>query len=161
MRLAFYAPMKPPTHAVPSGDRRMARLLMAALEAAGKQPELAATLRSYEGAGDRARQDAIRRAGAAEAAALIERYSAAGLTAATTSDESSCRTASGKLDTMRFGSGFWPGSCLRQSPNGIMPPRAALPLALKDQHRCMPFQHARWRGHKTRPGWQARRLDRR
>ena len=31
MRLAFYAPLKPPDHPVPSGDRRMAQLLMAAL----------------------------------------------------------------------------------------------------------------------------------
>ncbi len=31
MRIAFYAPMKPPTDPVPSGDRHMARLLMAAL----------------------------------------------------------------------------------------------------------------------------------
>ena len=30
MRLAFYAPMKPPGHPVPSGDRRMARLLIQA-----------------------------------------------------------------------------------------------------------------------------------
>jgi len=31
MRIAFYAPMKPPTSPRPSGDRRMARLLMQAL----------------------------------------------------------------------------------------------------------------------------------
>ena len=35
MRIAFYAPLKPPDHPVPSGDRRMARLLMAALATAG------------------------------------------------------------------------------------------------------------------------------
>ena len=29
----FYAPLKPPTHPVPSGDRRVARLLMRAIEA--------------------------------------------------------------------------------------------------------------------------------
>jgi glycosyltransferase involved in cell wall biosynthesis len=32
-RVAFYAPMKPPTHPVPSGDRAMARNLMAAIGA--------------------------------------------------------------------------------------------------------------------------------
>ncbi len=47
MRIAFYAPMKSPDHPVPSGDRTMARLLIAALRAAGHQVELAATLRTY------------------------------------------------------------------------------------------------------------------
>jgi len=35
MRLAFYAPLKPPDHPVPSGDRRISRLLIQALERAG------------------------------------------------------------------------------------------------------------------------------
>ena len=34
-RMAFYAPLKAPDHPTPSGDRRMARLLIQALEAAG------------------------------------------------------------------------------------------------------------------------------
>ncbi|MBP2311563.1 glycosyltransferase family 4 protein [Azospirillum soli] len=48
MRIAFYAPLKAPTHPVPSGDRRMARLLMAALEAGGHEVTLACTLRSWD-----------------------------------------------------------------------------------------------------------------
>ncbi|MBP2293917.1 glycosyltransferase family 4 protein [Azospirillum rugosum] len=48
MRIAFYAPLKAPTHPVPSGDRRMARLLMAALEAAGHEVTLVSTLRSWD-----------------------------------------------------------------------------------------------------------------
>ncbi|KAA0685185.1 glycosyltransferase family 4 protein [Azospirillum brasilense] len=48
MRIAFYAPLKSPTHPVPSGDRRMARLLMAALEGAGHVVTLASTLRSWD-----------------------------------------------------------------------------------------------------------------
>ncbi|WP_035670480.1 hypothetical protein [Azospirillum brasilense] len=48
MRIAFYAPLKSPTHPVPSGDRRMARLLMAALERAGHAVTLASTLRSWD-----------------------------------------------------------------------------------------------------------------
>jgi hypothetical protein len=36
MRIAFYAPMKPPDHPQPSGDRRMANLLMQALRLAGR-----------------------------------------------------------------------------------------------------------------------------
>ena len=37
MRIAFYAPLKPPTHATPSGDRRVAGLLMEALVRAGQR----------------------------------------------------------------------------------------------------------------------------
>ncbi len=77
MRIAFYAPLKAPTHAVPSGDRRMAGLIMAALETAGHAVDLASTLRSYEGEGNAARQAAIRARGEAEAAALVRRYRAA------------------------------------------------------------------------------------
>lgn len=47
MRIAFYAPLKPPDHPVPSGDREMARLLMAALRAAGHACELVSRLRTY------------------------------------------------------------------------------------------------------------------
>ena len=47
MKLAFYAPMKPPDHPVPSGERQMARLLMRALAQAGFTPELASRLRSH------------------------------------------------------------------------------------------------------------------
>ena len=46
MRIAFYAPLKPPDHPVPSGDRRMARMLWAALRAGGHEPVLAARFRS-------------------------------------------------------------------------------------------------------------------
>lgn len=47
MKIAFYAPLKPPDHAVPSGDRQMARLLMAALARAGHRVTMASTLRSF------------------------------------------------------------------------------------------------------------------
>jgi len=74
MQIAFYAPMKPPDHPVPSGDRRMARLLMAALREAGHRVGLASRFRSYDGTGDPRRQAALRAAGGAAAAALIEGY---------------------------------------------------------------------------------------
>ncbi len=45
--IAFYAPMKPPGHASPSGDRQMARLLMRALQQAGYGVQLASELRVY------------------------------------------------------------------------------------------------------------------
>ncbi len=56
MRVAFYAPLKPPDHPVPSGDRRMARLLMTALERAGHEVDLAARLRTHDRDGDSERQ---------------------------------------------------------------------------------------------------------
>lgn len=52
MRIAFYAPLKSPDHPKPSGDRRMARLIMKALRHAGHDVWLASGLRSYDGKGD-------------------------------------------------------------------------------------------------------------
>ena len=59
MKLAFYAPLKSPNHPVPSGDRAMARAVMAALEHAGATVDLASDLRSRDGAGDPSAQGAI------------------------------------------------------------------------------------------------------
>ncbi len=47
MHIAFYAPLKPPGHPVPSGDRKMARQLVAALEAGGHRVEIASELRMF------------------------------------------------------------------------------------------------------------------
>lgn len=47
MRIAFYAPLKSPSHPVPSGDRLMARQLVRALQMAGHAVDLASELRSY------------------------------------------------------------------------------------------------------------------
>lgn len=74
MRIAFYAPMKPPDHPVPSGDRRVARLLIRALEHAGDTVELASRCRAYEGSGDAVRQAGIRAEAEAEADAIIARW---------------------------------------------------------------------------------------
>ena len=76
MRVAFYAPMKPPHHPSPSGDRRMAGLLMAALRAAGHAVETASAFRSYDGAGDSVRQRRLGAVGARLAARLVRRYGA-------------------------------------------------------------------------------------
>lgn len=65
MRLAFYAPLKPPAHPVPSGDRAMARALMTALLDMGAQVDLAATLRSRDGVGNAQVQASIMDAAAA------------------------------------------------------------------------------------------------
>jgi glycosyltransferase involved in cell wall biosynthesis len=68
MRVSFYAPLKPPDHAVPSGDRRVARLLIAALERRGHTVELASRFRSVDLAGDAAAQAGIMAEARAEAA---------------------------------------------------------------------------------------------
>jgi glycosyltransferase involved in cell wall biosynthesis len=63
VRIAFYAPLKSPTHGTPSGDRRVAGLIMQALALAGHRVELVSTFRSYDGQGDEARQAALRAQG--------------------------------------------------------------------------------------------------
>src|SRR5476649_151890 len=78
MRIAFYAPLKSPTHAVPSGDRRVGQLLIDAIERAGHMVELASTLRTYEPSGKPARQASLREQSAAIAAELVARWSGAG-----------------------------------------------------------------------------------
>jgi len=75
--IAFYAPMKPPDHPRPSGDRTMARNLLAALAAAGFAPRVATRLRSHEKAGDQTAQHAIRDAALREADQLVARWTAA------------------------------------------------------------------------------------
>lgn len=47
MKIAFYAPLKPPHHPVPSGDRLMARQIIAALGVSGHKVQLASELRAY------------------------------------------------------------------------------------------------------------------
>jgi glycosyltransferase involved in cell wall biosynthesis len=47
MKIAFYAPMKAPDHPVPSGDRRMANLLIKALERGGHEVFVVSRLRTY------------------------------------------------------------------------------------------------------------------
>jgi len=76
MRIAFYAPLKPPTHPNPSGDRQMARLLMQALELAGHEVTLASPFRSREAAGNATRLERLQRLGGKLAARLVRRYQA-------------------------------------------------------------------------------------
>ena len=52
MTIAFYAPLKAPNHPVPSGDRSVARALLAALRHAGQDTVVASDLRLYDGTGD-------------------------------------------------------------------------------------------------------------
>ncbi len=77
MRIAFYAPMKPPDHPVPSGDRRVARLLMRALAEAGHAVTLVSRLRSWDDATAPGRAERLRRTGGRLAARLIRRWQGA------------------------------------------------------------------------------------
>jgi glycosyltransferase involved in cell wall biosynthesis len=74
MRIAFYAPLKPASHPVPSGDRRMARLLIQALEKAGHRVEIASRLRTHEPAGEPTRQAELAGIGAVHAERLLRDY---------------------------------------------------------------------------------------
>lgn len=76
MKVAFYAPLKPPDHASPSGDRRIARLFMQALAGSGHEVMLASRFRAREGRGDVARQWRLRALGERLAARLLRRLRA-------------------------------------------------------------------------------------
>ena len=78
MRVAFYAPMKPPASPVPSGDRRMARNLVRALEIAGHDVQMPSHFVSRDGAGDGRRQERLADIGAALADRLIRRWDRGG-----------------------------------------------------------------------------------
>jgi len=74
MRVAFYAPMKSPAHAVPSGDRRVARLLMRALRQGRHDVAVASHLRAWNGDGSAAAQERLLRRGQALARRYVERH---------------------------------------------------------------------------------------
>lgn len=63
MRIAFYAPLKSPTHGTPSGDRRVAALFMQALRLAGHRVDLVSDFRSLDAQGDTERQLDLRAQG--------------------------------------------------------------------------------------------------
>lgn len=74
MRIAFYAPLKPPDHPLPSGDRNIARALMQALATAGHDVVLASRLRSLDSRGDEARQRRLHAVGDRLAARIAARF---------------------------------------------------------------------------------------
>ena len=74
MRVAVYAPMKPPDDPVPSGDRKAARMLAAALELAGHRTVLASRLVTWIAEPDPARDAVLAAAAAAEIARLREAW---------------------------------------------------------------------------------------
>src|SRR5277367_3289492 len=81
MRIAFYAPLKAPDHPIPSGDRRVAQLFVAALRMAGHDTLIASRFRSYDGHGDPLRQARVASIGARLAARFVRRCSEAPQTA--------------------------------------------------------------------------------
>ncbi len=71
LRIAFYAPLKAPDHPVPSGDRLMARMLVACMQAAGHRVTVMSDLRAYlRDPGDMAGWATLQTAAAAEVARL-------------------------------------------------------------------------------------------
>jgi len=74
MRVAFYAPLKPPDHPVPSGDRRVARLFLEALRRGGDEPFVASPLRSFDADGDPVRQERLAAVGRRLAERLIRQW---------------------------------------------------------------------------------------
>ncbi|HVH78025.1 MAG TPA: glycosyltransferase family 1 protein, partial [Stellaceae bacterium] len=76
MRIAFYAPLKPPDHETPSGERRVARLLLDALRLAGHEAFLASHLRSLDPVGRPYRQKKLASDGRRAGGRLIARWRA-------------------------------------------------------------------------------------
>lgn len=76
MLIAFYAPMKSPDAPRPSGDRKIARLFLRALESAGFSVAVASNLRSWEGAGDQSVQQTIKGQAKAIVSELLAGYRA-------------------------------------------------------------------------------------
>ncbi len=77
-RIAFYAPMKPPDHPTPSGDREMARALIAALQQAGYSVDVVSRLQSRDGKGDPHNQRRIRDYAVREAERLADLFDSEG-----------------------------------------------------------------------------------
>jgi glycosyltransferase involved in cell wall biosynthesis len=64
VRIAFYAPLKPPDHPTPSGDREIARLVLKALASGEHNVEVVSRFRTFDRKGDRERQLRLRSIGA-------------------------------------------------------------------------------------------------
>ena len=74
MRVAFYAPLKPPDSPVPSGDRKMARQLIACLRSKGYDVKLISRLKTREPHGLRHKQIIIKNRSDKIIERLINRY---------------------------------------------------------------------------------------
>lgn len=79
-KVAFYAPIKPPDHPIPSGDREIARALVSALGNAGYDVEIATRFIAYIKRSSRQTFLAKQEEAGREAAALLERWQKPGAT---------------------------------------------------------------------------------
>lgn len=79
MKVAFYAPLKPIDHPVPSGDRQLGQAVMKALRLAGHDAFVASRFRSFEGRGDMRRQTRLAELGRRMAARLHGRLRSSGM----------------------------------------------------------------------------------
>jgi len=77
MNIAFYSPLKSPNHPVPSGDRLMARQLIAAMRQAGHTVTVASELRSFTPTPEGDDLPALRLAAEAEVDRLSDEWRAA------------------------------------------------------------------------------------
>ncbi|WP_189052586.1 glycosyltransferase family 4 protein, partial [Aliidongia dinghuensis] len=77
MRIGFYAPLKPPDHPVPSGDRLVAQSLIRALGLAGHEVRVMSRLRSRDGRGDPVRQARLAAIACRQPDRILRRESAA------------------------------------------------------------------------------------
>ena len=76
MQIAFYAPIKPPDHPIPSGDRLIAGNLIKALRLAGFKVELASRFIAYSKRSDLEILNARKIAALEDAADIISKYQA-------------------------------------------------------------------------------------
>ncbi|RCK46702.1 glycosyltransferase family 4 protein [Thalassospira profundimaris] len=74
MQVAFYAPLKPVDHPVPSGDRLIAQLLCDALEVADMKVDIASRLRSRVADGNGLKQARLSELGGKLAGRLLRQY---------------------------------------------------------------------------------------
>ena len=75
MRIAFYAPLKPVDHPIPSGDRQLGEALQEALRIRGHDTFVASRFRSFEGDGDARRQSRLAELGRRLGDRLVRRLS--------------------------------------------------------------------------------------
>ncbi|MFO1089755.1 MAG: glycosyltransferase family 4 protein [Hyphomicrobiales bacterium] len=78
LKIAFYAPLKPHDHPVPSGDRLMARQLLSCMELRGHTPVVASTLRTFLAEPDAEALERQRQEGDDEARRLITAWESSG-----------------------------------------------------------------------------------
>ena len=78
MRVGFYAPMKPPNHPSPSGDRTLAQLLIEAITLTGHEVQVMSEFRSLDISGDPDIQENIEIQGREEAKRILQQITSNG-----------------------------------------------------------------------------------